>query len=32
VGTQKGLDNLFTVLKELTELSSMSVSGLDDVA
>jgi len=32
VGTQQGLDDLFAVLKELAQLSSMSISRLDDVA
>src|SRR5262249_1491530 len=32
MGTQQGLDHLFTVLKKLTQLSAMSISGFDDVA
>jgi hypothetical protein len=32
VGTQQGLDHLFAVLKELAQLSAMSISRLDDVA
>jgi len=32
MGTQQGLDDLFTVLKKLPQLSAMSISGFDDVA
>jgi len=32
VGPQQGLDDLFAILKELAQLSSMSISRLDDVA
>jgi hypothetical protein len=32
VGSEQGLDHLFAVLKELAQLSPMSISSLDNVA